>query len=100
MNSNRHVRTPRAERFGTLNGLMHALDLVTLGGREDLMNKMLIILRRDVLRLVSPIGAADLTCLADAMTDLEHEAGRFAPRPGVFNRHVAAAIDVLTRTKI
>lgn len=98
MNPDRDVRTPLEARFGTLNGLMHALDLAALAGQEHLMNKMLVILRRDVLRLVSPIGAADLSCLADAMTDLEHEAGRLAPRPSIFNGHVTTAIDVLTRS--
>jgi len=98
MNPHRHVRTPLEARFGTLTGLMHALDLVGLAGQAHLMNRMLIILRREVLRLVSPIGAPDLTCLADAMTDLEHEAGRFAPRPSIFNGHVATAIDVLARS--
>jgi hypothetical protein len=59
------------------------------------MNKMLLILRREVLQLESPIAAADLASLSNAMTDLEHEAGRFAPTPSAFNRHVEAAIGAL-----
>jgi len=98
MNPHRHVRTPLEARFGTLNGLMHALALAGLAGQDHLMNKMLVLLRREVLRLVSPIGAPDLSRLADAMTDLEHEAGRFAARPSIFNGHVSTAIDVLARS--
>jgi hypothetical protein len=98
MNPHRHVRTPLEARFGTLNGLMRALALAGLAGQEHLMNKMLVLLRREVLRLVSPIGAPDLSRLADAMTDLEHEAGRFAARPSIFNGHVSTAIDVLARS--
>jgi hypothetical protein len=32
--------------------------------------------------LDSPIATADLACLANAMTELEPEVGRSAPRPG------------------
>ena len=35
---------------------------------------------------------------ADAMMELEHEVGRLAPAPSVFNRHVEIAIDALGRT--
>jgi hypothetical protein len=88
------------ERLSVLGELMRALDLVTLAGQEHVMKKILIILRREVLRVESPIAAADLASLADAMTELEHEAGRFVPAPGVFNRHVEVAIGALRRTAI
>ncbi len=86
------------ERFGALKELMLALDVVPLSGQEDVRNKMLLILRGEGLRLESPVAAADLLSLSNAMTELEHEAGRFAPTPGLFNRHVELAIGALRRT--
>jgi hypothetical protein len=86
------------KRFGMLKELMRAVDLVTLAEREPVMNKMLIILRREALGLDTPIAASDLASLSSAMTELEHEAGRVAPTPSVFNRHVAVAIGALRRT--
>ena len=67
------------ERFGLLEELMRAVDLVTLAEREQVMNKMLVIVRGEALGLDSPIAAADLASLSNAMTELEHEAGRSAP---------------------
>ncbi len=32
--------------------------------------------------------------------ELEHEAGRFAPTPAIFNRHVEVAIGALRRTGV
>jgi|SRR5579863_5719421 len=87
-------------RFDILRELMRTLPLVTLSGQEHVMNKMLLILRREVLRLESPVAAADLAVLSNAMTELEHEAGRFAPAPSLFNRHVEIAIGALRRTAI
>jgi hypothetical protein len=86
------------ERFGVLKELMLALDVVPLSGQEDVRDKMLLILRGEGLRLESPIAAADLLSLSNAMTELEHEAGRFAHTPGLFNRHVEIAIGALRRT--
>ena len=86
------------ERFGVLKELMLALDVVPLSGQEDVRDKMLRILRGEGLRLESPIAAADLLSLSNAMTELEHEAGRFAHTPGLFNRHVEIAIGALRRT--
>jgi hypothetical protein len=88
---------PFEGRFGMLKELMRTVDLVTLAGRAHVMNKMLIILRREALRLESPIAAADLASLSNAMMELEHEVGRMAPAPSVFNRHVEIAIDALGR---
>jgi hypothetical protein len=86
------------KRFGMLKELMRAVDLVTLAEREPVMSKMLVILRREALGLDSPIAAADLASLSNAMTELEHEAGRVAPLPSVFNRLVEVAIGALIRT--
>jgi hypothetical protein len=86
------------ERFGVLKELMLALDVVPLSGQEDLRDKMLLILRGEGLRLESPMASADLLSLSNAMTELEHEVGRFASTPGLFNRHVEIAIGALRRT--
>jgi hypothetical protein len=86
------------ERLGILKELMGAVDLVTLAGRAQLMNKMLIILRREALCLESPVAVADLASLSNAMMELEHEVGRVAPVPSVFKRHVEIAIGALGRT--
>jgi hypothetical protein len=77
---------------------MRTLDLVTLGGQEHIMNKMLLILRREVLGLESPLSASELAVLSIAMTELEHEAGRYVPTPSGFNRLVEIAIAALGRT--
>ena len=83
-----------------LKELMRVVDLVTSAEREQVMSKMLIILRREALGLDSPIAAADLASLSNAMIELEHEAGHFAPAPGVFNRHVEIAVGALRRAAI
>jgi len=83
-----------------LKELMRVVDLVTSAEREQVMGKMLIILRREALGVDSPIGAADIASLSNAMIELEHEAGRTAPAPGVFNRHVEVAVGALRRAAI
>jgi len=69
-------------------------------GQGHAMNKILVLLRREALRLTPPVAAEDLASLSNAMTELEHEVGRSAPRPGVFNRHVEVAIGAFRRTAI
>ena len=91
---------PFEERLTILKELMRALDLVTLAGREHLMNKMLLLLRGEILGLESPIAEVDVLSLSNAMTELEHEACRFAPTPGTFNGHVETAICALRRAAI
>ena len=86
------------ERFGILRELMVALDIAPVSGRVDARNNILLVLRAESLRLESPIAAADLVSLSNAMTELEHEAGRCAPTPGLFNRTVGIAIRALRRT--
>jgi hypothetical protein len=86
------------ERSSTLRRLMLALDVMPVSGQEAVRDKMLLILRSESLRLESPIAAADPASLSNAMTELEHEAGRFAHTPGLFNRHVEIAIRALRRS--
>jgi hypothetical protein len=89
---------PLESRIRVLKDLMRGMDLATLVGRGLAMNKMLVLLRREALRLEPPVAAEDLASLSNAMTDLEHEVGRIAPSPSIFNQHVEVAIGALRRT--
>jgi hypothetical protein len=88
---------PVAERLGVVSELTEALNLATRPGQEHLMNKVLAILRGEILELSAPLGGSELARLLDAMSELEHEAGRIAPRPGDFNRHARVIIEALRR---
>ena len=86
------------ERFGVLKELMLALDVVPLSGQDDVPRQDAAHpARRGAPTRVAHRGR-DLVSLSNAMTELEHEAGRFAPTPGLFNRHVEIAIGALRRT--
>jgi hypothetical protein len=87
-----------AERLGVVTELTQALNLATRPGQEHLMNKVLAILRGEILEMQAPFAAAELTSLLDAMSELEHEAGRIAPLPNTFNRHAQTVVDALRRT--
>jgi len=89
---------PLERRIGIMKDLMRGMDLVTLVGQGHAMNKILVLLRREALRLTPPVAAEDLASLSTAMTELEHEVGRIAPSPSIFNDHVEAAIGALRRT--
>lgn len=88
---------PVAERLGVVTELTEALNLATRPGQEHLMNKVLAILRREILELSAPVHGAELARLLDAMSELEHEAGRIAPLPSAFNRHARVIIEALLR---
>jgi hypothetical protein len=87
-----------AERLGVVTELTQALNLATRPGQEHLMNKVLAILRGEILEMRAPFDAAELASLLDAMSELEHEAGRIAPLPNTFNRHAQTVVDALRRT--
>jgi hypothetical protein len=89
---------PFAERLGIVTELTVALDLATRSGQTDLMNKVLALLRREMLEVKGPLAGADLACLLDAMSELEHEVGRISPLPNAFNQHARVVIDALLRT--
>jgi hypothetical protein len=88
---------PSAERLGIVTELTVALNLATLSGQAHLMNKVLGILRREMLEVKGPLAGADLACLLNAMSELEHEVGRLSPLPNAFNRHARVVIDALLR---
>ena len=87
-----------AARLSVVDELMCALELVTRAGQQHVMNKILAILRREMLLVAAPFAAADLASLLDAMAELEHEAGRRAPTAAAFNRHARVVTGVLEQT--
>jgi hypothetical protein len=87
-----------AARLSVVGELMCALELVTRAGQQHVMNKILAILRREMLLVAAPFAAADLASLLDAMAELEHEAGRLAPTAAAFNRHARVVTSVLEQT--
>jgi len=86
-----------AERLGIVTELTVALNLATRSGQSHLMSKVLGILRREMLEVKGPLAGADLACLLNAMSELEHEVGRISPLPNAFNRHAQVVIDALLR---
>ena len=68
-----------AERLTVVDELMGTLELVTRAGQQHVMNRILSILRGEILSLGFPLATANLASLLDAMAELEHEAGRIAP---------------------
>jgi hypothetical protein len=87
-----------AARLIVVNELMRALELVTQAGQQHVMNKILAILRREMLLVAAPFAAPALACLRQAMAELEHEAGRIAPTAAAFNRHARVIIGVLEQS--
>jgi len=95
---NQVIRTlPFVERLGVAAELTGSLESATRSGQEHLMNKVLAILRREMLEVEGPFVGTDLACLLDAMSELEHEAGRVAPMPIAFNRQAQLVIAALLR---
>jgi hypothetical protein len=84
-----------AERLNVVDELMGTLELVTRAGQQHVMSKILNILRGEILSLVFPLPEADVAALLEAMTELEHEAGRIAPTAAGFNRHARVITSVL-----
>jgi hypothetical protein len=87
-----------AARLSVVDELTGALELVTRAGQQHVMNKIVAILRREMLLVAAPFAAADLASLLNAMAELEHEAGRIAPTAAAFNRHARVVIGVLQQT--
>jgi len=86
-----------ADRLGIVTELTVAFNLATRSGQSHLMSKVLGILRREMLEVKGPLAGADLACLLNAMSELEHEVGRISPLPNAFNRHAQVVIDALLR---
>jgi len=86
------------ERLTVVDELMGTLELVTRAGQQHVMNRILSILRGEILSLGLPLATADLASLLDAMKELEHEAGRIAPTAAAFNLHARVITGVLAKS--
>ena len=84
------------DRLGVIRELMESLDVVTRSGQDHVMQKLLRILRGEMLREGLPLSSLQLGAAMNALTELEHEAGRVTPMPSVFNDSARVVVDVLT----
>jgi hypothetical protein len=87
-----------AEKLTVVDELMGRLELVTRAGQQHVMNRILSILRGEILSLGFPLATAELASLLDAMAELEHEAGRIAPTAAAFNLQARVITSVLGRS--
>lgn len=83
------------ERLNIIGELMDALALVTMGGRVHVMQKVLKILRAEVLLPTLPLTDAQFNLSKGALKVAERETGRIAPLPSVFAEHVRTVVDAV-----
>jgi hypothetical protein len=84
------------ERLAAVEDLLRSLAQVTRSGQRHVMNRVLMILRRE-MSSGPPLDKPDLEPVASAIAELDHEAARIAPVPGTFNRHVGIVTAALAR---
>jgi len=92
--------TPLDKRLRVVTDLVRGMAQVTLMGREHAMNQVLVLLRREALRLEPPVAAEDVASLSNAMTELEHEVGRTVPSPTTFTQHAEIAMVAIRGTTL
>jgi hypothetical protein len=83
------------ERLNIIGELMDALSLVTMGGRVHVMQKVLKILRAEVLLPSLPLTDAQFHFVKDALNVAERETARIAPLPSVFADRVRTVVDAV-----
>lgn len=84
----------RSERMDLLRGMLSRLADATPGGQYNLMSKVLPLLRREALEPCARFQPAHRELIMRSLEELEHEAGRVAPDPGVFDRKAQILVDV------
>jgi hypothetical protein len=84
-------------RLGVIRELMDSLDVVTRSGQDHVMQKLVRILRGEMLREELSLSSLQLGTAMDALTDLEHEAGRVTPMPTVFNGSARVLVGLLAQ---
>jgi hypothetical protein len=84
------------DRLGVIRQLMDSLDVVTRSGQDHVMQKLVRILRGEVLREGLSLSSLQVGTAMNALTDLEHEAGRVTPMPAVFNDSARILVGLLT----
>jgi hypothetical protein len=85
------------DRLGVIRELMDSLDFVTRSGQDHVMQKLVRILRGEMLREELSLSNLQLGTAMNALTDLEHEAGRVTPMPNVFNGSARVLVGLLTQ---
>jgi hypothetical protein len=83
------------ERLNIIGELMDALALVTMGGRVHVMQKVLKILRAEVLLPSLPLTDAQFNFVKEALKAAERETARIAPLPSVFADRVRTVVDAV-----
>jgi hypothetical protein len=83
------------ERLNIIGELMDALELVTMGGRVHVMQKVLTILRAEVLLPRLPLTDAQFNLVKDALNVAARETGRIAPLPSVFAEHIRTVVEAV-----
>jgi hypothetical protein len=83
------------ERLNIIGELMDALALVTMGGRVHVMQKVLKILRAEVLLPGLPLTDAQFNLVKDALNVAARETARIAPLPSIFAEHIRTVVDAV-----
>lgn len=85
---------PRSVRLDLLRGMLTRLLDVPPGGQHYLMDKVLPLLRREALDPGAHFQPIQCDLIMRSLAELEHEAARIAPDPGMFDRKAQILVDV------
>ena len=83
------------ERLNIIGELMDALALVTMGGRVHVMQKVLKILRAEILLPNLPLTDAQFNLVKNALNVADRETARIAPLQSVFAERVRTVVDAV-----
>jgi hypothetical protein len=83
------------DRLEAIRQLTSSLGVVTRSGQDHVMDKVLILLRREILG--AGLGPTDPRHVAamHGLKELEHEAGRISPGQVSFSEHARVVLEVL-----
>lgn len=84
----------RRARLELLRGMLTRLVDATPAGQHYLMAKVIPLLRREALEPNARFQPNHRALIMRSLDDLEHEAGRVAPDPTVFDRKAQLLVDV------
>lgn len=77
--------------------LLDTLKDATRGGQNHVMQRVLRILHREILRPSLRLTEQQLGIVMTAVTDLEHEAVRMAPDTAIFAERAEIVVDLICR---
>ena len=89
-------QTSYAERLEIAGELLAALDAATGAGQSYLMNRVLGIIREELLWPDLRLTGPQLAKVMATASDLEHEVARLAPNPGEFRSRAYGVLEVLS----